>query len=135
MDLAGLQQRLAQERGRVVVLNFWATWCEPCREEFPALIHLHRRYASQGLTLLSISLDSPHLRDTLVKEFLSQQHPSFPVFLKTPGDDDVFINAMDPAWRGALPATFIYDRNGLRQHSLFGPQTFSSLENYIRPLL
>lgn len=135
IDFAGLNQRLAGEKGRVVVVNFWATWCEPCRVEFPDLIRLHRRYADRGLTLLSISLDSPNLRDTLVKDFLAEQKPSFPVFLKTAGDDDAFINAIDTAWSGALPATFIYDRAGERRHSLFGGQTLRSLEARIQPLL
>lgn len=135
IDLSGLERRLAEERGRVVVVNFWATWCEPCREEFPDLIQLHRRYAGRGLTLLSISLDNPKLRDTEVKEFLTEQRPTFSVFVKTAGDDDAFINALEPSWRGALPATFIYDRSGQRRHALFGKQTLNSLEAYIQPLL
>ncbi|MFQ5926374.1 MAG: TlpA disulfide reductase family protein [Terriglobia bacterium] len=135
IDLSGLQQRLAEEEGRVVVVNFWATWCEPCREEFPDLIRLHRRYRDRGLSLLAISLDYPALRDTEVKNFLIEQRPPFPVFVKIAGDDDVFINALDPSWRGALPATFIYDRRGQRRHALVGQQTLESLEAHIRPLL
>lgn len=135
IDLAGYRQRLAAERGRVVVVNFWATWCEPCREEFPALIRLHRRYAARDLTLLSISLDAPHLRDTAVKQFLAEQRPTFPVFVKTAGDADAFINAIEPSWSGALPATLIYNRTGARQHFLLGQQTLAELEARIRPLL
>jgi thiol-disulfide isomerase/thioredoxin len=135
IDLEGLERHLAGEKGRIVVVNFWATWCEPCREEFPELIRLHQHYASRGLTLLSISLDSPRVRDTLVKNFLAEQKPPFPAFIKTGGDDDAFINALDPDWSGALPATFIYDRQGRRRQALFGEQTFQSLEGYIQPLL
>ena len=135
MDLPGFRERMAEERGRVVVVNFWATWCEPCREEFPELIRLHRRYRDRGLTLLSISLDAPKLRETKVREFLEEQSPSFPVFLRTGGDDDDFINGVDPTGSGALPATFVYDRSGRRRQALIGQQTFRSLEGYIQPLL
>lgn len=135
IDLAGLEQRLTAEKGRVVVVNYWATWCEPCREEFPELIEFDRRYRSRGVTFVSISLDSPRERDAKVKEFLAAQRPAFPVFIKTAGDPDAFINAIDPAWSGELPATFIYGRDGRRRHSLFGPQTLRSLENHIQPLL
>lgn len=135
IDLEGLRQRLEADRGRVVVVNFWATWCEPCREEFPELIEIDLRYRSRGLTLLSISLDSPGERDGQVKKFLAEQRPSFPVFVKRAGDPDEFINAIDPAWSGALPATFVYDRRGRQRHALIGPQTRASLEARLQPLL
>ncbi|MGH9862235.1 MAG: TlpA disulfide reductase family protein [Candidatus Acidiferrales bacterium] len=135
IDAAGLEQRLAAEKGRVVVVNFWATWCVPCREEFPAFVELERRYASRGLTVLAVSLDSPGVRDTEVKSFLAEMRPFFPVFIKTAGDPDTFINAIDPEWSGVLPATFIYDRSGQRRHALFSPQTQDSLERLVRPLL
>jgi len=137
IDLDRLHQRLQEEKqkNRVVVVNYWATWCEPCREEFPDLIELQRRYAGRGLILLSISLDSPQVRETTVREFLVEQRPLFPVFMKTAGDPDEFINAIDPNWSGALPATFIYDRAGRRRHVLIEKQTLASLEQLVRPLL
>jgi len=135
IDLAGLKQRIEAERGRVVVVNFWATWCEPCREEFPDLVELDRRYRSRGLTFLSVSLDDPDQRDTQVKQFLAEQKPSFAVFIKTAGDPDQFINGVDPAWSGVLPATFIYDRTGRRRHAIFQPQTLAQLAERIQPLL
>jgi thiol-disulfide isomerase/thioredoxin len=136
IDLTGYRQRLAAEKGRVVVVNFWATWCEPCREEFPELVRFDRRYAGRGVTFLSVSLDSPRDRDTAVRKFLAEQRPAFPVFLKNDRDDpDAFINGVDPQWMGELPATILYDRAGARRRSLFGPQSLADLEAAVRPLL
>src|SRR5206468_6225241 len=57
LDANGLAKRIARERGRVVLVNFWATWCPPCRDEFPDLSRLQRKYASQGLRVLGVSTD------------------------------------------------------------------------------
>jgi len=136
VDLKGFQDRLAAERGRVVVVNYWATWCEPCREEFPELIRFDREWSGRGVVFLSISLDTASARDTEVKKFLAEQRPSFPVFIRSDKDDpDDFINAIARNWTGVLPATFIYDRQGQRRQSLFGPQTQSKLEAAVKPLL
>ena len=136
IDLKGLQDRLAAERGRVVVVNYWATWCEPCREEFPELIQFDREWSGRGVVFLSVSLDTAGARDTEVKKFLAEQRPAFVVFIRTEKEDpDTFINAIDPNWSGVLPATFVYDRQGQRRQSLFGPQTQSKLESAAKPLL
>ena len=136
IDLKGLQERLAAERGRVVVVNYWATWCEPCREEFPELIRFDREWSGRGVTFLSVSLDTASVRDTEVKKFLAEQRPPFAVYIREEKEDpDTFINAIDPQWSGVLPATFIYDRQGQRQQSLFGPQTVEKLEAAVIPLL
>lgn len=136
IDLEGLQARLEKEKGRVVVVNYWATWCEPCREEFPDLVELQRRYHDRGVTVLAVSLDSPGERETEVKKFLAEQRPVFPVFLKTDKEDpDTFINAINKEWTGELPATFLYDRRGNRTGAYLGKQTLSSLEAAVKPLL
>lgn len=135
IDLAGIEQRVAAAKGQVVIVNYWATWCEPCREEFPDFVRFYDQHRDRGLTLLSISLDSPSVRDTLVKKFLAEQRPPFPVFQRRAGDDDAFINAVDPEWSGSLPATFIYDRSGQRRHALYDPQNLESLEDYVQPML
>ena len=135
IDFAGLEQRITAEHGRVVVVNFWATWCEPCREEFPGIVELQRRYGARGLTVLSLSLDAPSDRDSEVRKFLAEQRPSFPVFIKTAGDPDEFINAVDPKWTGSLPATLIYDRSGERRQAIYHPLTLAALEDLVEPLL
>src|SRR5262245_711799 len=115
------------------VVNVWATWCIPCRQEFPDLVRLRRAYAERGLTLLLVSGD---LADDTgpAKEFLAAQGVDFRTYLKAQKDQD-FIDAFDPAWSGALPATFVYDGKGERRHSFLGAVTYAALEREITPLL
>ncbi len=136
IELKGLEERIARERGRVVVVNYWATWCEPCREEFPEFVEFHRHWSERGVTFLSVSLDVASVRDTEVKKFLAEQRVPFPVYIRAAAEDpNDFINAIDRKWTGELPATFVYDREGRRARSLFGKQTRESLEEAVEPLL
>ena len=95
---------------RLVVMNVWATWCVPCREEFPDLMRIHREYRDRGVRLMLVSADF----DTelpAVHRFLAAQGVDFPTFIKN--DQDMrFINGLEPRWTGALPATFLYDGVG-----------------------
>jgi thiol-disulfide isomerase/thioredoxin len=109
---AGLLARIEQSGARATLVNVWATWCAPCREEFPALLRAARRRAPRGLRLLLVSAD---FEDQLpaVREFLRAQGVTDTTYIET-GDPMVFINAMNPAWSGALPATLVYDAEGRR---------------------
>lgn len=114
----------------VVVVNVWATWCIPCREEFPALLRLRREYRERGVALLLVSGDLP--ADTAAtRAFLAEQGVDFPTFLKAE-KDQAFIDAFDRDWSGALPATFLYDRAGRRLASLLTPLTYETLEREVR---
>jgi thiol-disulfide isomerase/thioredoxin len=136
VELKELQDRISQERGRVVVINYWATWCEPCREEFPEFVAFDRAWRERGVTFWAVSLDVASVRDTEVKKFLAEQRVPFPVFIRRDTQDpNDFINAIDERWTGELPATFVYDREGRRARSLFGKQTRESLEEAVKPLL
>ena len=135
IDKDGLAAELARQRGHAVVLNFWATWCEPCREEFPLFVSLDREMRSRGLSVISVSLDAPSALEDSVRPFLAAQNAAFACFIKSAGDDDPFINAIDPAWSGALPATFVYDAAGVRIHSFFGAVTREQLTKAVTPLL
>src|SRR6202007_880637 len=98
IDADGLRQRISRERGHVVLVNFWATWCVPCREEFPELSRLQRNLGIRGLQVLGVSTDVA--KETPgVERFLDEQRPSFPNYRKkSGGDDQNFIEAVDPSW-------------------------------------
>lgn len=134
LDAAGVLKAVAAEKGRVVVLNFWATWCGPCREEFPDLVRFAREHEST-VRLLTVSLDDPGEVDGSVKPFLREMKSPGLAFVKAPGDPDTFINAIDPDWSGVLPSTFIYDAAGRRVHAVREPIGYTKLSELAGPLL
>jgi len=114
---------------RVVLLNVWATWCTPCREEFPDLLRIERDYRQRGLRLVLVSGDF----DTelpAVKKFLAAHGVAFLTYLKQ-GDDMRFIDGLDPRWTGALPATLLYDGAGRRLWFHEGKTTYDTLKTRI----
>jgi thiol-disulfide isomerase/thioredoxin len=135
IDEAGLQQIVKQARGNVVLLNFWATWCEPCVEEFPALAKIAQQFQPQGLQIIFVSIDEPEDIDAKVLPFLKTQGVAFRTYIKRTKDDEAFINAIDAKWSGALPATFIYDANGTLVKRLVAQQSFETFAEALRPLL
>ena len=94
VDARGLAQAIAHEKGKVVLVNFWATWCVPCREEFPDLVRLEAAYRDKGLAVLGVSTDLG--RDlSAVEKFLATHKPGFPNYHKAKGGDDQdFIDAI-----------------------------------------
>ena len=98
--------RLADYKGKVVFLNFWATWCEPCREEMPGMERLHRAYKDRGLVVLAVSLDSQGA--SVVNPFVRKLGLTFPVAL----DPKMAVRERYGVW--AVPSTFIIDRAGKR---------------------
>lgn len=111
---------------RVVLMNTWATWCVPCREEFPDLMRVHREYRDRGVRLLMVSAD---FEDELpaARRFLAAQGVDFPTFIKK--DDDMrFINGISPAWSGALPASALYDAAGRQLWFHEGRLTYEELK-------
>ena len=127
IDQQGYRDILARYRGKPLLVNFWATWCEPCREEYPMINDLARQYAPQGLIVVGISLDDDG-EITLVRHFLARNKPVFPNYRKRPGSEEVFINAVNPKWSGAIPAVFAYDAQGQLRGEIIGEASRQELE-------
>jgi thiol-disulfide isomerase/thioredoxin len=107
---AELVARANAPGARVSVLNVWATWCGPCREEFPALLAVAKRQPEVRLVLVSADFET---QAPDVRAFLAAHGVRDTTYLKHEGDQ-AFINGLDPDWSGALPATLVYDAHGRR---------------------
>jgi thiol-disulfide isomerase/thioredoxin len=135
IDLNGYNQIIAKYRGKPLVVNFWATWCEPCRSEFPMLVELAKQYAPQGLVVIGVSLDdNPDLN--LVRHFLAESHPGFPNYREKPGINvDAFYRGVNPQWRGTMPQTIFYGRDGHIARYLVGARPRAAFDGAIRLIL
>jgi thiol-disulfide isomerase/thioredoxin len=134
VDEAGYARLVAAQRGKVALMNFWATWCAPCRKEMPDLAALQKRLQARGFVFVTVSADEPE--DAAAAEgFLRKSGVAGAGYLKKARDDNDFINAIDPKWSGALPASFLYDRQGRKVRSFFGEVDLRELESAIQKLL
>ena len=135
VDPKGYAAAVAKARGRVVLVNFWATWCVPCREEYPDLTRLEKAYRGKGLAVLGISIDSA--KDlAAVDKFLAKMQPGFPNYRKASGgDDQIFIESVDKDWGGELPFTVLYARDGRKAKVLSGKQSYATFEAAVQELL
>ena len=114
VSLAGDSVSLAEQRGKVVLLNIWATWCHPCRAEIPELRSLHSRYRDRGLELIGVSVDAGD-SDDAIRAFMRDYQMTFPIWR----DPDERISTLFLAV--GVPATFLIDRQGTLLWKKTGP--------------
>jgi thiol-disulfide isomerase/thioredoxin len=129
-----LQQAIQAQRGQVVVLDVWATWCGPCKKEFPHLVELHQRYGNDGVVCMSVSLDEPKQRDTVLA-FLKSHKAAFPNYLLDEGEA-----GWDKLALKGIPAVFVYDRAGqlARKFTNDDPDnqfTYADVEKFVQDLI
>jgi thiol-disulfide isomerase/thioredoxin len=133
IDAQGYQKLLEQYRGKPVLLTFWATWCEPCRDEYPMVNDLAKQYAPKGLKVVGVNFDQDGDL-ILMRRFITRYKPVFPNYRKN-GDEASFQQAVLPEWRGALPATFLYAKDGRMIGHMVGAQPRETYEAAIQSLL
>lgn len=133
-DEGGYREILKSNRGKVVLVDFWATWCGPCREEMPKLAALANQLRNRGFVLITISADDPE-QEGEAYDFLQRQGIRMPAYIKHVKDDEQFINSIDRAWSGALPALFLYDRQGRKAASFIGETETARLKSAVEKLL
>jgi thiol-disulfide isomerase/thioredoxin len=128
-DLSGQPATIAGWRGKVVVVNFWASWCAPCREEIPGLLSLQRKYAGNGLQVVGIAVDSVDNS----KSAAAALGIAYPVLIGGLGSIELTRQLGNKA--GALPYTVILDRDGRLVATHLGLISEAKLEQLLRPLL
>jgi peroxiredoxin len=102
----------ADSQGKVLLINFWATWCAPCVAEFPEFVMIDKNYRTKGVRTVSISTDEKSDLEGAVIPFLKKQKAEFESFLSDADDPQELIDVVDKNWSGALPATFVFDKQG-----------------------
>lgn len=112
IDTDALKTLLTQQRQGPLLVNFWATFCDPCRDEFPDLVKIDKDFRPQSLEFVTVSLDDIGDIKKGVPEFLSLMKATMPAYLLSASDPEPAINLVDPRWRGDLPATFLYNEKG-----------------------
>src|ERR1019366_6177073 len=130
MDVDGNVVTSDQFKGRVLVLDFWATWCGPCKSEIPGYVRLQKKYAADGLVIVGVSKDDEGPgRQALVKEFMGRLGINYPIVYSS---DEV-----DAAFGGidAIPTTFIIDRNGFNRSKKVGAERPEDYEKKILAVL
>jgi|SRR6516164_5337912 len=126
-DVEGKTMKLSDFRGKVVILDFWATWCPPCRAEIPGFVEIQKKYADKGFTMIGVSLDREG--PSVVKPFIARFGMNYPVVM---GNQKV---AADYGGITAIPTTFIIDRQGYIVAGYQGLTMQSIFESVIDGLL
>ncbi len=121
--ITGQKLNLSDLKGKIVLINFWATWCPPCREEMPYFEEIYRRYREKGFTIIAVSVDA---NENFVKDFVKDYDISFPVSMDKEGLSDMFGVS-------SLPMSFLYDESGKLIKRKIG--AYFSLEEDLKELL
>jgi thiol-disulfide isomerase/thioredoxin len=119
--LKNLLQRGDAQTARPLLINFWATWCDPCRKEFPDLVKIEGHYRGRPIEFALVSADDVSDIKTAVPKFLREMRATgIPAYLLNATETEAAIRQVDETWGGELPATFLFDRQGKLAYKHFG---------------
>jgi peroxiredoxin len=125
-ELSGQTLELSTYRGKVVLLDFWATWCDPCREEIPHFVELQNKYRDRGFAIIGISMDDEPAQ---VREFYQRFHMNYPVAMGNAKVGELYGGVL------GLPIAFLIDRDGRIEAKHIGATDLSVFEREIQALL
>src|SRR5260370_15232830 len=134
IDIQGYQKILDQYKGKPLLVTFWATWCEPCRDEYPMLNELAKQYAPQGLKVVGIDLDQDGDL-ILMRRFLTRYKPIFPNYRKKKSEENAFSQGVMPGWNAAIPASFFYAKDATQIAHLVASSSQETADAAIHMLL
>jgi len=124
--------------GKVVLINFWATWCKPCVAEFPELIKLQKEYKEKYFSLILVSLDFNEDISSKLLPFLKKNDVDFPTYhldINNADRTEKIMEYFDKAWNGGIPASFIYNKEGEKKYFILGGEEFDYFDKRIKELM
>jgi peroxiredoxin len=121
-DLNDKIVRLSDYRGKVVFLNFWATWCKPCREEMPSMEVLYKNFERDGFVVLAVSIDRVTTKKD-IPPFVNNMNLTFPILVDSWGQTDKRYKLL------GVPETYIIDQQGILREKVIGPRDWTVLDN------
>lgn len=131
VDEKAVADLFANHGSDYLVVNMWATWCGPCVEELPYFMKVARELDPAKVRMVGISADMADEAETKVKPFLAKRSMPYPNMVIDPSDMDAFINSVSKNWTGALPATFVFDRDGKLVAEKLTPVTEAQLREFL----
>ena len=134
-NLKDLEALKESNKGKVVLVNFWATWCVPCVKEFPEIVKLYRNYQKKDFKVIFISVDSPEEIDSKVKPYLKKKNVDFVTYYSNFDDVAELIDSFDKKWGGDIPATYIFNKTGRITSTLQGKKSYDEFEEAIEKVL
>lgn len=135
VNTAELDQIMEKTRGKVTVLNFWATWCLPCVQEMPDFVTLYNESDLESFALVSLSIDDVAEVSGAIPEFQRTHKMPFPIYVLNERNDEALLKAVRGKFNGMIPATFVYDKSGALVKMVEGSVTLAELRELLKPLL
>ena len=123
-----LKRILENEKGHVVVLNLWATWCAPCLVEIPDLLRLEEKMSSDNVKLMGISVDEPTFSTKHIEQMRDKRFPAFHTYARDNRETDYLVSVVDPAWNEVVPTTYIIDRDGVVRERIQGKKSLAEFK-------
>lgn len=133
IDIEGLKKVLKPD-GRPLLVNFWATWCPPCTEEFPDLVKLHGEYRGK-VDFVTVSFDDLADINTYVPKFLNDMRSEMPAYLLHTPNENTAITLVSRDWAGNLPMTVLYDASGKQVYAKMGKIKVDVLRDNIQKIV
>lgn len=135
VDAAQFRTVLEKERGRVLIVNLWATWCAPCLREIPDLLRLEAEMAGQRVSLIGVAVDEPTPGAREVELFRVKYFPKLRTYARGAGELDELASVIDPAWNEVVPTTYVIDRAGRVRARIQGKKSIEEFRAAVEAVL
>jgi thiol-disulfide isomerase/thioredoxin len=133
IDKSNLEKLIKNRNGKVLFLNVWATWCLPCKEEFPDIVKLSNTYID--IEIVGLSVDYPDEVESKIIPFIKSHNVKFKIFVQDFRNIDDLINYLNKDWNGGIPTTFIFDTTGTQRAFIFGKHNYNYFKQEIEKVI